>query len=396
MGDLTCTARGRGCGWGYTGGEGEVLCGHIEAKRNSTKPFFCARLKVLLPHSQIVSDVVMCSGDGAASALLNREDTTELATSHHDPSILTQPQQCQEGSDDDNDDDVATSRHKKSASSFFSSGPSTSSEVDLPVMMTSHASGHGGGVIAASLTRQDSSSGSVTVGSLEQTPLDLSLESEDISCDGRSDEGAKVTAESTTKAPITVSDETFKSDSLGKLPSPGRQPEALPVEILKTIHVDSKHSRSGEPKLEPKATKKARLKEAVVPDKSDHVAPCKKSRVAQERDRTSSITPRQLFDRDSAKTTTVPINYIDLTLEDSPEYIPNNDHHFIPNNDHQVTTLNNDHHCTSRDIDPIVLSSCDSEQQEATLKEGSPDILPPTPGREQVESILQRKHLTVL
>ena len=403
------------------------------------------RLKKLLPHSHIVSDVLMNGPDGTI-ATLNREDDTAELEAVHDPSALTHHN---EGSDDDYDDDTTTSRHweqkQAMSSSFFSSGPSTSGKVDLPIMMTSHASEHGGGVIAASPEQQDGSSGSATVGSLEQTPLDLSLESEEISCDHDKNSdarkesssanvtssagfavgakvtngGTKVTAnpvssakESDDKPPSEVGTEVGEGHFF-EPNSPGRQHEALPVKNLKTARVGTDCSKDGAKLvLEAKATKKNSrknlCKEPVASDsteKSEEVSikpPCKKSRVAEGEKEVSTVSShsvmrRQLFwNRDGPAN--IPISYIDLTLEeDSPEYTPNNDHHFIPNNDHHTRTLINDHHCTSGDIAPIVISSCDSEQQEeAVLKEGSPDILPPTPGREQVESILQRKHLSVL
>ena len=398
------------------------------------------RLKKLLSHSHIVSDVVMNGPDGTI-ATLNREDDTAELEAVHDPSALTHHN---EGSDYDYEDDTTTSRHweqkQTMSSSFFSSVPSTSGKVDLPIMMTSHVSEHGGGVIAASPEQQDGSSGSVTVGSLEQTPLDLSLESEEISCDhDKNDDtqkesssakltedanvtssvgfagGAKVTNDATSGTNLfpsaKESDDKPPSEVVTEIGERPRQHGALPVKNLKTAHVGTKDS--AKLALEANATKKNSrknlCKEAVASgstEKSEEVTtkpPCKKSRVAEGEKEVSTVSSRsvmrrQLFwNRDSPAN--IPISYIDLTLEeDSPEYTPNNDHRFIPNNDHHTTpTLINDRRCTSGDIAPIVISSCDSEQQEeAVLKEGSPDILPPTPGREQVESILQRKHLSVL
>lgn len=378
-----------------------------------------------MPHSQIISNVVMNGPDGTIATLNRKDETAELETDP-DPPVLPEPRHHHEGSDDnDSDDDyAATSRHLEQkqtmSSSFFSGGPSTSCRVDLPVMMTSHASERGGGVIAA---QQDGSSGSMTVGSLEQTPLDLSLESDDISHDDNSDaqmvsSGAKV-AEDTkvtggnsdlvpsakerdSEPPAEVSEwHFFKPSSGSTLPSPGRQPEALPVENLKTTRVGSKCSRDGTKAKTTKNSRKKSPKETIVSGSTDksQVAtkpPCKKSRLAGGQNEVPTVshsTTCQPF-RDKDSSANMPISYIDLTLEDSensPECI---DHHFIPNNDHQVRTLNNDHH----GIGPIVISSCDTEQEDGTtvLKEGSPDILPPTPGREQVESILQRKHLSVL
>lgn len=337
----------------------------------------CPRLKSLLPQSQVLSDVIISSSNS------NTDSTSSRA-----------------GHDLDEEDDVEDGGHLEQSQvvPFSSSCPLTSDGVvvvSLPSMRTSQ--GCSGGVIAApsssSSERPGSDGSDPVVDSLEQTPLDISLDlSGGESCHGNDSAELSAAASTEIVGTATAAAAEIVSEVATRI---------LPSQPLKSKL--KHHLRSG--KSSKKKKKRSHLKDGVPRTKSNKAAipPRKRSKVAGVTGNNSTgaklLSPCQMFE-------VMPVDYIDLTLEDKviSDTTLNKDHQPHPtlNKDHQLQpTLNNDHHFNNKGcnpINPIFISDSCEEQNEnsAELKESSPDILPPTPGREQVESILQRKKLTVL
>lgn len=329
-----------------------------------------------MPQSQVLSDVIMSS------------TTNSTPGADHDS---------------DDEDEVEDGGHfeQSQAIPFSTSCPLTSDRVvSLPSMMTSQ--GCSSGVIAAaSSSEQPGLNGSGPVDSLEQTPLDISLEAESLqdlsdgSCHGNNSAELSVVAE-------VAGTGKYAADILSEVATPG-DTSGLPSQLeMKALKSELKHH----PKSGKSSKKRKKKRSHYVPRTKSNkaVPPCKRSKVASVAGNIHHTStgaklltenaPCQLFE-------VVPVGCIDLKLEDRA--INDTDQQWILNKDHQSKnkTLNNDHH-SNKGYDPInpifISDSCEELQNEnsAELKESSPDILPPTPGREQVESILQRKKLTVL
>lgn len=355
------------------------------------------RLKVLLPHSHISSDIILSGIEGVSPTLARRQ------SDHHETSLLHTDDR---DSDDNEDNDNQTLIPFTSSSSSWAVN-----KVTLPAMLASHASSSGGVIAAPPPIPQSGDGCSDSVGSLEQTPLDLSLDA--------SPQSSGDTPPPPAATICTAGGAVRGVASSSQSPSPGGQPKSK-AEVFAREH-----------KLEREQEGDLRRKDGCVRDTRKAIPPqpppSKRTKVA-----TSSgegIVPRQLFQKPLEEYIDLtlhqkPLDYIDLTLHDSPDtcdhnttahetsdtsntnhLFPQNDHP-IPNNDHQCT-LNNDHHPPnhSKCPSPLVIvdsSSSDSSQRDSPscskLQDSSlsPDILPPTPGREAVDSILERKKLTVL
>ena len=332
-----------------------------------------------MPQSQVLSDVIMSSSTDNTSGVdhdLDEEDEVE------DDGHLEQSQVLP----------------------FSSSCPLTSDRVSLPSMMTSQ--GCSSGVIAAASSEQPGSNGSGPVDSLEQTPLDISLEAEDLS-DGECCHGNDNTELSAVTSTAIVSIGKDDADILSEVAD-------KPSEPLKS---KQQHQLNRSGKRSKKKKKKSHLRDRIgIPRTKSHKAltatprpPCKRSKVAGVTDNIHHTTTLLTENTSCQFIEVLPVSYIDITLEDRA--INDIDQQWVLNKDHQPKnsrptlnegnqTLSKDHH-PNKGCDPInpifISDSCEElNTNTAELKESSPDILPPTPGREQVESILQRKKLTVL
>ena len=231
----------------------------------------------------------------------------------------------------------------------------------------------------------------VSVSSLEQTSLELSLDGSE------SSQGTGIVAGVDTGEGVTV----LSNVSVNGVPV---SEETEKLEIISTTSQTVKTSQT---------------MNGISESRPDKAPPSKRAKVSNattnRNDPTPSTkpTPRRLFHEDSKSEQ--PVQYIDLTLDDSPEddvhmsrtcseentadhHIPNRTH-LSPNREHltpnraQYIPIKDHHH--SREPSVVVVSSSDSSQGDPELGGSqdrfSPDILPPTPGREEVKSIFQRE-----
>ena len=243
--------------------------------------------------------------------------------------------------------------------------PETSNAV-LPVMIPTFSSD----AVIAPPTSHSDSNGSDAIESLEQTSLDLSFDA--------SETPFNLSLDTTDKSP---------ESTINNIPTPLDVPTNLDTNaeianastITKKTVIEVREHSSSNSQSEDSTT----------------IPPPKRSKVIGCQDNTFPKDPPLQLE---------PIEYIDLTQDDSPE-----DHHNL--NKHQCTInkeyiLINDHHITSKEhqchnsAEPqtpnkecIILGSSDSESSQdrwISSESCSPNILPPTPGRENVQSILTR------
>ena len=322
------------------------------------------------------------------------------------------------------------------------SSTSAAAAVVLPVMMMSQSAG---GVITAPPAVRGEEGEEEEGGkgvNLEQTPLDLSLESEAL-CSGGSEGDDDSDALSGEDDVVPSADVLFSSSSSNSSNSSISDP---PSDDTGDSGSDSGDTSSKAEGLVPDAVasdsqpassngsdiwsllrvgrRKSPKAVALDSSSSDHadLPPAKKSKIGSEQGVSSSnrelVSPEGVVpscQRDKGEKDAVvrarPIQYIDLTVDEEDEDTPNNDHHVTLINDCQQLTYKDPSATVTLDPgDPIVIdSSCSScsgnsrnpsssphQHQSPKFKESSPDILPPSPGREQVDFILQKKQFIVL
>ena len=368
-----------------------------------------------------------------------RENTSKLNHYHDSDSDSSNDDQS-----DDTIDEFASSEEKPLKRMFSSSSKETSlpKRFALPSMMSAQHRDEVGLSKLAFSNYQTSSSDSASASLLEQTPLDLSLEGSPGTPTNCVNGGVMKESALNLRSKISIVEEqaarretTSSRDSQDEwcltldcsslededTPTPSVPlnhatptsdvPQSTPVQVGTTPTPGRVHDT--------KTNRQSKKKEI----KSKHAAATEDGTEQTPTEHTVTVTPRKLFQDNKSNTlvqkTTIPVektttqdNFIDLTQEDDDEiYTPN-------------LSLNNDHHrmCTKTDqrlrvLEPDVIIIDDSAQSssnssipsqlekdsdttfyddESSIPEGvagSPLFLPPTPGREEVSSILQRRSI---
>ena len=259
-------------------------------------------------------------------------------------------------------------------------------------------------VIAAPSSQSSENEDYATTGSLEQTSLDLSLDStSDTNTDANTDLNTNTRANTDLNANTANIDVNVTAEANADYHLPST-PDYLATHshknpMLKKLSCDG----GGSPDPGDWHLTQESSSSEDTPTSCHPAAQCpasKRPKVTNDLDG-HNFTPfnHRVCDHEGGKDAMLaPILYIDLTQDDT---LDKND----KTKDHQYALIN-DHHQL---VEPILVESSNSEEDniidvcslnssENSSREesSSPNILPPTPGREKVNSILNRKDLTLL